>query len=132
MRLGSQTGSMTNHLYSRMVIGAPEPEVGMGGTIMGWTDRHACTIIEVITKNKKTYIKAQTDTAKRADKNGMSENQEYEYTRNEKGSVYIFMQEKDGRWTECRINDTTGRFNKINGGHGFRIGVRDEYYDFSF
>lgn len=32
MKLGTQTGSVINHLYSRGVIGQPTPEVGMGAT----------------------------------------------------------------------------------------------------
>ena len=35
MKLGSQTGSVINHLYSRAVIGQPKPKVGMGCTLLG-------------------------------------------------------------------------------------------------
>lgn len=129
MKLGSQTGSMTNHLYSRMVIGQPVPFIGMGATVLGWTDRHAATVVEVIEGGK--YIGVQQDKATRTDKNGMSENQEYEYAPNPTASVQYFKQEKDGRWSKVSKNPETGRFKKT-GCYGLRIGVRDEYYDYSF
>lgn len=132
MKLGSQTGSLTNHLYSRMVIGQPQPTVGMGGTVCGWTDRYATTIIEVFTIGRSVYIKAQEDFAKRSDDNGMSECQEYTYSPNPEGSVHTFKRESDGRWSEVYKNQETGRYKKYNGGKGFRLGVRQKYHDYSF
>ncbi len=129
MKLGSQTGSLTNHLYSRMTIGQPVPTVGMGATILSWTDRHAGTIVEVI-KNGQ-YIAVIEDDAKRIDKNGMSEMQEYEYTARLDGHKQWFKQEKDGRWVGVSRNPDTRRFKK-NGVGGLRIGVRDSYHDYSF
>ena len=32
MKLGTETGSMTNHIYSRATKGQPDPAVGMGAT----------------------------------------------------------------------------------------------------
>ena len=66
----------------RQVIGQPEPVVGMGATILLWTDRHAATITEVFVLGKYTYVKVRQDTSKRIDKNGMSEDQDYEFTPN--------------------------------------------------
>jgi hypothetical protein len=129
MKLGSQTGSVTNHLYSRAVIGQPVPTVGMGATILGWTDRHAGTIVEVIKGGK--YIAVTRDRAKRIDKNGMSEMQEYAYTSDPDGAKHWFKQEKDGRWSSVTQNSETGRFKKDQS-EGLRIGVRDSYYDYSF
>ena len=59
MNIGSQTGSLINHLYSRMTINEPEPTVGMGVTMLGWTDREAGTIVEV--NMKKRYIAVTED-----------------------------------------------------------------------
>lgn len=132
MKLGSQTASLTNHLYSRMVIDQPEPTVGMGGTVCGWTDRYATTIIEVFTVGKYLYLKAQTDNAKRVDNNGMSDCQDYSYSPNPQGSVYTFKREMDGRWSEVYKSEKTGRWKKYNGGKGFRLGARDSYHDYSF
>ena len=44
MNLGTETGSVMNHLMSRMVRGEPAPRVGMGATLLSWTDRHAATV----------------------------------------------------------------------------------------
>lgn len=128
MKLGSQTGSLTNHLYSRMVVGQPTVVVGMGATLLRWTDRTACTIVRIDGK----YITVQRDHAKRIDKNGMSECQDYEYSPDTEGACYTFKQEKDGRWSEVIKNEETGRFVKIKGGLGLRIGHRDSYHDYSF
>lgn len=129
MRLGSQTGSLTNHLYSRMVKGAPIPQVGEGATILCWTDRHGATVVEVLKGGK--YIAVVEDDCRRIDKNGMSENQEYEYTPRLDGVKKWYKREKDGRWSEVRFNEATGRFKKTGGG-GLCVGVRDTYHDYSF
>jgi hypothetical protein len=34
MRIGTQTNSLVNHLYSRAVNGQPEPVIGMGATLL--------------------------------------------------------------------------------------------------
>ncbi|MBI0325563.1 hypothetical protein [Burkholderia plantarii] len=38
---------LVNHLQARAVIGQPEPVVGMGVTILAWTDRYAGTIVKI-------------------------------------------------------------------------------------
>jgi hypothetical protein len=43
MHLGTQTGSLTNHLYSRIKLPS-EVKVGDGATLLGWTDRYAGTV----------------------------------------------------------------------------------------
>lgn len=128
MKIGSQTGSIVNHIHSRAVIGQPEPIVGMGATVMGWTDRYPATVIAWDGK----IVTVQEDHAKRVDNNGMSEMQDYEYTRNDQGSVHMFKREASGMWCEVRRNHATGRMNKVQGGKGFRIGTRDKYHDYSF
>ncbi len=67
MKLGTQTGSMTNHLMSN--VKSMEPMVGMGATVLMWTDRHACTIIEVNINRFKLArrVTVQYDTAIRTD-----------------------------------------------------------------
>lgn len=128
MKLGTQTASLVNHIQSRATLGQPTPTVGMGATILGWTDRHPATIIEVW---KKDYVVAvQEDHAFRTDKNGMSESQEYTYFPNCAGNIsyYRFV---DGRWQSVRMNFKTGRWVKTEGS-GLRIGEREKYHDFSF
>lgn len=133
MKLGTQTGSLTNHLYSRMTKDQPRPHIGMGVTLLSWTDRHAATITHVWKKGKYTYINTAQDTAKRIDSNGMSECQEYEYKMNILGAQNTFRCElPDGKWEEVYINRETGRWKKYNGGKGLRLGVRESYHDYSF
>lgn len=114
MKAGTETGSLVNHLYSRAA--APTPEVGMAATILSWTDRHAGTVIEV--KPKKILVRL--DHAKRVDRNGLSESQEYEYSRNPNGALYELRLQKDGSWRG------RGR------GVGVLLGQRREYRDPSF
>jgi len=132
MKLGTQTASITNHILSRSIIGQPVSVDGMGVTVLCWTDRHAATIINV-TKLASTVIYVREDKATRTDKNGMSESQSYEYRPNPAGWLYTFRQRRDGSWEQVVVNTKTGRLNKVEGGgHGLRIGERDEYHDFGF
>lgn len=131
MKLGTQTNSLVNHLYSRAVIGQPDPQVGMGATLLGWTDRYPGTVIEVFKIGKAVAIKVQADKYKRIDKNGMSESQEYEYTQDPNGSVYVFKQSSDEMWSQVHKNQETGRWN-VSRRKGLRLGEREMYYDFSF
>lgn len=96
------------------------PEVGMGATILGYTDRNACTIISVEPKR----ITVQRDNAIRTDENGMSEIQRYDINPNPNGVKSVFTLRKNGRW----VRETESS----NGGTYLLIGERQEYYDFSF
>lgn len=92
-----------------------KPEVGMGATYLGWTDREPYTVI-AISKSGKT-ITVQEDIAIRVDNNGMSESQKYEFKPNPLGRTYNLRLTKKG-WS-CR-------------GMQFALGYRSKYYDFSF
>lgn len=127
LKAGTQTGSLVNHLYSRMTDGQPQPEVGMGATLLGWTDRHAATVSSVFQVGKALFIGVKRDHAKRIDKNGFSESQEYEYTANTDAYEEFF--KFDGKfWHSVRKNEETGRWKKTGGG-GIRIGKREAYWD---
>jgi len=115
MKLGTETASVVNWMMSGMTVGAPSPEVGMGCTVLKWTDRQAATIIKVTPKT----LTVQYDHAKRVDKNGMSECQQYEYSRNPEGCTRVFRLTNRG-WRE------TG------GGSSLLVGQRNHYHDFSF
>ncbi len=130
MKLGSQTGSLVNHLYSRAVIGQPEPVVGMGATILAWTDRYAATITFVTLLRGRRIVWVVRDRAKRIDSNGLSECQEYEYTPDDRAPIHVYMQQLNGGWAEVEFNSETQRYRKT-GGNGLRIGERREYRDFS-
>jgi hypothetical protein len=131
LKAGRDTGSLMNHLYSRSVNGQPEPVVGMGATLLGWTDRHPATIVQVVKLKKGGWIVAVTeDDAKRIDNNGFSESQEYEYTSKPDGARKCFRFEEGKGWREVRETDK-GRW-KLTGGGGLRIGEREKYHDFCF
>ncbi len=121
MKLGSQTTSLVNHLYSSST-GAPEPAVGLGVTVLGWTDRKAGTIVEVSERG----FTVRLDTVRRTDSSGMSDSQSYAYEPNPQGLTYKFRRVTRGRakgaWREGGRTD----------GSGVLVGARDHYHDFSF
>ena len=128
MKLGTETNSLTNHLYARAVNGQPEPQVGMGATILAWTDRYAGTITEV---RPNGVITVQDDQAIRVDQNGMSECHEYRYEPNPRGPIRHFRRRRNGVWSEVEFNPETNRW-KFSDGLGLRIGDRHHYHDYSF
>ena len=127
MNVGTQTASLVNHMYSRMTIGAPEPIVGMGVTMLLWTDRQAGTIVEVNTK--KRYIAVTEDSTKRIDNNGISESQKYEYNAVMDGYRNYYRKDRKNQWRRCFYKEN-GRL--VFGSGGLIIGHRESYYDFSF
>ena len=126
MQLGTQTASLVNHLHQ------PEPTLGMGATLLGWTDRYAGTITGVLMNGGKVkHIEVKRDRAQRTDKNGLSESQTYEYTTDHDAAPYTFRQNKAGMWEQIMFNKDTERWNKCDG-YGLRIGERDHYIDPTF
>lgn len=126
-------GSLQNRIKERMVIGAPEPKVGMGVTITMYSDRHAGTIFHVTQKGEATTIIVRRDHVSRIDNNGMCERQQYNYTPDVNGYAYYFKQKRaNSLWQQYVMNRDTGRLNKCKHGNGLYVGEREEYYDFSF
>lgn len=113
LKAGTETGSAFNHFFSRM--DGPAPAVGMGATVLCWTDRHAATIIKVTPKT----VTVQRDHAIRIDQNGMSESQTYRYEPNPNGEIQAFRMTRRG-------------LRHGHSGNGLLIGDRREYHDFSF
>ena len=114
----------TNSL-SNLIIGnarQPVPRVGMGATILLWTDRNAATITAVRDNGRTVYV--QRDRAIRTDNNGMSECQEYRYVANPDSLPQVFTRRKSGEYVE------KGR--TLGDGYRLAIGQRNEYHDFSF
>lgn len=133
MKLGSQTGSLINHLHSRQVIGQPMPKVGMGATVLMWTDRCAATIVEVVSKADGSVDRiAITDDSNTVTKgSGHDGSAEYAFTSNMDGHRTWYRTGADGLWQQTRHNPVTNRWTKA-GGAGLRIGARDQYRDPSF
>lgn len=96
---------------------ANPPVVGMGVTATIYSDAHVFTIVRVSPSGKTFW--ATEDTAKRVDKNGMSDQQDYVYSSNPEGKQVVFRLLKSGRW-EAK---------------GFRrnvtLGVRRAFYDYT-
>jgi hypothetical protein len=130
LRLGTQTGSLINNIMSRSVIGEPLPEIGMGATMLSWTDRNPATIVTVFSKGKTQYVGVNEDDAVRTDSNGYSESQSYEFSFNPHVFIQYYRKTSKGTWEGCYINPETGRFVKGNG--SLSIGQRGKYWDPSF
>lgn len=118
----------TNSLTNAILVASPQPkpEVGMGATIVMWTDLYACTIVSVQSVRgrpgaKSIYI--QRDIATRTDSNGMSKSQDYAYAPDPDAKVEVFTLRKTGRYVR--------RGERINGTH-LVVGERDHFIDPSF
>lgn len=126
MKLGKDTGSLTNYLMSG-TRGEPPPEVGMGVTLLAWTDRYAGTIIDRVGE----VLMIQEDKAIRIDCNGISESQDYRYERDPNGRVRYY-RSYACRWREVELGKRRGTWKLTGGGPALRLGVREAYHDYSF
>lgn len=112
------TNSLTNAIMASCK--QPKPEIGMGATIIMYTDRYAATILAVTRQG--VYI--TEDIVTRTDKNGMSESQDYTYAPNPIAKMQVFTLRKTGRYVR--------RGEPMRGGTHLVIGTRDHYIDPSF
>jgi len=95
-----------------------KPEVGMGATLIYWSDREPATIIQVSHNHKKIVL--QKDKAIRTDNNGMSDSQTYDFEADPNGAIFTASLRKDGRY-------------RITGSKQLVIvGSRRKYYDYHF
>lgn len=131
MNLGSQTGSVINHLYSRMTNGAPEPVVGMGATTLSWTDRQAATVTSVIAVGKSVIVGIKDDHAKVISGSEQDGSAGYEFTARPEGYEHFFKMGKNG-WVNVAKNEQTGRWAATGSSKGLILGKRDHYHDPSF
>jgi hypothetical protein len=104
------------------------PVVGMGVTVIGWTDRHAGTITRVSPSKKTIWYKR--DKATRIDKNGMTDSgQKYEF------SPDPTAKEETARAVKRHVRLDGVEMDAIffmHHGQKILVGQRSEYYDFSF
>ena len=107
----------------------PKPTPGMGVTMTLFSDRKAGTVVCLV---DEAYVIVQADNVVRTDKNGMSDSQSYEYSRDLNGSVYTFKRFKDGSWREVTMNSKSNRLVQVSGGMRAIFGVRKAYHDFGF
>ena len=100
--------------------GSPQPEVGMGATETMWSDRHAGTIVRIISP---TRIGWKRDKATGTG-DGMSTTRTYTYERDPDAPEEVFSLRRSGRWVR--------QSESIGCGAGLIIGRRDERYDPGF
>ncbi len=112
------TSSLTNAIFAASA--QPEPQIGMGATIIMATDRYAATIVEVT----HCSVVIQQDYSERTDRNGMSESQDWAYSPNRKARRETYSLRRHGRYV--------ARGERTNGGTHLVIGERDHYIDPSF
>lgn len=108
-------GSLINRLSERSK--QPTPVVGMHCTVMCYSDRHPGEVIAISPSGK--HLQVRELSAKRTDKNGMSECQSYEYATDPEGTVRTFRLTKRG-------------WRGPGGGPGLALGRAEKYHDFSF
>ncbi len=130
MKLGTQTGSLINHLYSATSADALTPTVGMAATVLSWTDRSAATVSRVFRIGRDVAVQVQRDTATRTDTNGHSESQTYTYAPNPDAYRDTFRNVR-GLWVAVELNSESGRYRKVGHG-GLLLGTRETYRDPSF
>jgi hypothetical protein len=129
LKLGTQTGSVMNHLMS--AGSGLEPEVGMGATLLHWTDRAAATVVEIWKEGKADFIALTEDDARLVSGSGLSERQVYEFTPRPDGHRKVYRRRPGGTWEAVYKKESTGRWSK-NSGPGLLLGERQTYYDPSF
>lgn len=121
------SGSLANRIMEAAEGVDPHSvEVGMGCTILMFTDRKPATVVEVIKRdNGKVHaIVIQEDRARRLDKNGFSESQDYEYTPNTDAFKATYTLRSNNRFVR--------KYDDMNTGQKVFVGKREKYHDFSF
>lgn len=113
-------GNLMNRVHE--TIKPAIPEIGMGATILMFSDREPATITFIAPGGKLIGVKR--DFAKRVDKNGMSESQTWEFSPNPDAVVEYYSLRKNGQWVK--------QGNSIKNGEVILLGHRSKYYDFSF
>ena len=129
MKLGSETGSLVNHLMS--TSSNDEPTIGTPATLLSWSDRAAATVTDVFVKNGRTIVEVTYDLSTVVRGSSVDGSAEYRYERDPSGSVRYFRREKTGEWICVRKNEDTGRWVKSGRG-GILLGRRETYVDPSF
>lgn len=111
-----------NYLHNFAAQASAVPAVGMGATVLYYTDRSAVTIIEVRKNGREVLV--QEDFADRTDNNGMSESQSYSYRPNPNGLKVAYSLRNNGTWV--KVGDSA------RSGLRLQIGTRNHYHDYSF
>ena len=126
MKLGTETASLINHI---MANGSTKTvAIGDPATLLSWTDRRPATVVDQFKKGKYFYIVVQEDKAEHIGEKCMSDQQEYEYSRNPEGSKTTWRIDSGFKRV---IKSESGRYKLANVG-GLMVGRREKYHDHSF
>ena len=124
MKLGTQTGSLVNHLMSNTVTS--EIKAGAPATFLSWTDRHPGTVIKVFQKGVYTYLNVRQDEVKyHEDRSG---NFDIVDGNDEFFTTFRFKTNGTSGFQMVSFNQDTGRYYKVKDG-GLTVGTREYYYD---
>ena len=105
MKLGTETNSLVNYMYSRTK--SQEPVVGLPATVLAWTDRYGGSITKVWKMRSKQFILIDTPSG-------------------------LFNFRKDGeKWRHVHLEPMTNRWH-LSTSYGLILGVADDYRDPSF
>lgn len=112
---------MINQMLAAATKGQPTPVVGMGATVLSYSDRYPGTIFRVFTFRKCMAVEVREDDYTLKD--------HYLHTSkiNIKGHKRSFVF-KDGRWIEL-VTREGKLYTGSKRGLGLRIGDRQAYYD---
>lgn len=143
-------GSLQNRLAEN--ARPPKPTVGMGGTLLCYSDREPVTVVEVSPDGKTLWF--THDKATRTDSNGMSESQSYEYETVPGAWRDLAKLDKTGRWRVCSmvtslqpvaapdgktdwrwlpvLHAKTGKRRYQRTAQVLALGFREKYHDYSF
>jgi len=114
---------MINKILAGATVGAPEPTVGMGATLLYLSDRYPATIIEV-ERTRAGEVKAvvvQEDEATALHTGGPTEQQRWEFAPNPDAVKRRFTRRKGDRFVE--------EGQSLKSGVGLQLGVRSKYID---
>jgi hypothetical protein len=130
------TGNLISNIHVAGSAGVV-PEVGMGATVCHWKDRHACTVVAVRLKRDGSVkeIDIRGDKVTRTDSHGQSDAQSYDYAPGDEGApVGTWRLDTKGRWRAVHRDRVTGNLRMEDARYGAKlaVGVRDEFYDYSF
>lgn len=117
--MAQQFGSLVNIVIDKKK--GCEPQVGMGVTHCGWSDRDPYEIIEVI--DDRHIVVRELDAICLTENAYFSESQEYEYKSNPQNRTERLYKNNKGRWVR-RI----GR-NGVDNYGSWYIGSAEKYYD---
>jgi hypothetical protein len=131
-----KTGSIINQYTNNTQLCCFDAvQIGTPATILAWTDRIPGTVINKFFKGNVCIVEIQEDVATRIDNNGISEIQQYTFSRNPRGKIFIFkscFKKYSYYWVEIEKNTKTNRFNLCKHGYALYLGHREKYHDFSF